>query len=111
MGYFPSGSNSNAMPTMAMEHSMRAYASFAKSLPIGGSPATRRRQKEEAEREKADHERELLVRKAGAMAEFAQVMAEQNERMLSGLRSLQQPAGPPEKVDYIARNKIGRAHV
>jgi len=62
------------------------YSSFARSMPIGATPAQRKRQQELAEIERLQEERVSLVQRASTVTKIADIMVEQNERMLAGLR-------------------------
>ena len=96
------------MPSMAMEPLGGAsrYSSFARSMPIGATPAQRKRQQELAEIERLQEERVSLVQRASTVTKIADIMVEQNERMLAGLRAVARTSSdsPPPTVDFIARN-------
>ena len=87
--------------------SAKMYASFASSSPSFMSPQQIKRQKERAALEQQAVEREQLVMRASTMTQIANLMAEQNEKMLEGLRAVasQREQDRPEKVDFVARNK------
>ena len=53
----------------------------------------RRRQQERQELERQQDERASLVRKASAVTAIANIMVEQNEKMLAGLRAVAQSSG------------------
>ena len=101
------------MPTMAMEPmgSMSSYRSFSSSgvSPSGRHESKAAREKRlalEAQQEEEEARRSLVAR-ASTMAKIADIMSEQNEKMLAGLRANSTPTqrtGPAEKVDFVARN-------
>ena len=82
------------------------YSGFARSMPIGTTPAQRKRQQELAEIQRLQEERVSLVQRASTVTKIADIMVEQNERMLAGLRAVARTGGdsPPPPVDFIARN-------
>ena len=90
-----------------MEHSMNPYASYVKATPYGlGNTAVTRKQKELEEHAKEQEERSAQVRRAGAVTAIAQLMVEQNEKMIAGLKASaamnsEPPAGP---VNFVERN-------
>jgi hypothetical protein len=91
------------MPTAAMEHSMSKYRGFANATVL--STAQQRKLKEREEIEAPHETQQGLVRRSNALQALAEHMAQQNEKMLEGLRALSSTNQPPRgKVDYIARN-------
>lgn len=93
------------MPTSAMEPlgSAKQYASFSRSMPLGVSPAQRKRQEEREAIVRQADECQALVQRASTITQIASLMVEQNEKMLAGLQAVRtQP--PVEKVDFVARN-------
>jgi len=91
---------------MAMEPvgGMSRYASFSGAAPVWASNAGERRRQLEREAILEEREqREALVSKASTVNQIAQLIVDQNEKMIAGLRSTTKPE-PSEPVDYIARN-------
>jgi len=70
------------------------------------SSAQHRRQQERANLEHEQEAQQSLQRRASAITAIAQIMVDQNEKMLAGLRAVAEftDSEPPAKVDYIARN-------
>ena len=84
---------------------MTKYRPFANMTVGGVSAAERRRQKEREEAEAAAQTQASLVARSSALAKLADHMAQQNEKMLAGLRAVStKDEKPPGKVDFIARN-------
>ena len=86
---------------------MTAYRAYANSQPYG-STRNRRMEQQRRQAEAEANERTALVRRADTMKAVAQVIAEQNEKMLAGLRGLAQQdtarRATPLQVDFVARN-------
>jgi len=71
---------------------------------VGSKERRRAADREVAEQEVK--ERQALVRRSAAITAIADLMAEQNEKMVRGLRAVQQQTSslPSPKIDYVARN-------
>ena len=84
---------------------MTKYAGFAHNCPANDRRRSKAiKEQEEAVRESG--ERASHVRRAQAMAAVANVIIEQNEKMLAGLRASQRvsPQQLDQPVDFVARN-------
>ena len=98
------------MPTMATGwHDMTAFSQYARSTavrPLNGSAVVSKREKERRALEEEEAIKQSLLRRAGACTAIADIMCEQNEKMLAGLRSLSagQPKEPYVEVNFIKRN-------
>jgi hypothetical protein len=73
-------------------------------MDLGMTAGQRRRQQEKAAREKEAHEQEALLKRASTVTAIAQLMVDQNEKMVAGLRRKAAPASSGEAVDFVARN-------
>ena len=85
---------------------MTRYRDFANA---GVSQASLRKAKEREAIEQEQETQQALVRRSSALAALADHMAEQNAKMLEGLKTLQSrhAADPPGPVNYIQRNIDG----
>ena len=96
---------------MAMEPlgGMSKYKEFSRSSPTFGMTAAQKKRQAEQRAIQQDAEMcESLTRRGSTLVQIANVMVEQNEQMLAGLRAISSArvnsTGPPEKVDFISRN-------